>query len=193
MKEDNIKRILDLGIRVVSQKGYHHLGLRELLDTAGIPKGSFYYYFDSKEDFAQKVVLRYAKNIQEYLKLVLLDKSKRPTERFIALFDERLHSYSECAYKEGCLMGDLSNELAGQVSVIQITLEKEFISWEEVIAHCIKEGQEQGEFNQNLTANELAKFVLNSWEGALTRMKASRSKEPFELFAKYTMNLVLKR
>ncbi len=193
MKEDNIKRILDLGIRGISQKGYHHLGLKQLLDTAGIPKGSFYYYFDSKEDFAQKVVLRYSRNIVEHLKLFLLDKSKSPTERFLTLFDERLNAYAECAYKEGCLMGDLSNELAGQINSMQILLEKEFSAWEEVISQCITEGQKLGEFNQNLTADELANFILNSWEGALTRMKASRSKEPFELFVKYTMNLVLKR
>ncbi len=192
MKEDKIKRILDLGVRVVSQKGYHHLGLKELLDTAGIPKGSFYYYFDSKEDFGQKVALHYARNFLEDLKLVLLDKSQSPSERFLALFDERFNAYAKCAYKEGCLMGDLSNELAGQINSMQILIEKEFSAWEEVISQCIREGQELGEFNKNFSADELANFILNSWEGALTRMKASRSKEPFELFVKYTMNLVLK-
>jgi len=192
MKEENTKRILDLGVEIISRKGFHHLGLNELLDSAGIPKGSFYYYFNSKEDFGRKVISHYANNTLNYLQSMLLDKKKNPHERLVFMFKDRAKTYKKSAYKEGCLMGDCSNELAGQIESMQVLLEREFLAWREVFKQCIEEGQQLGEFNNNLSAVELADFVLNSWEGALSRMKATRSVKPFHLFVKYTMKVVLK-
>ena len=192
MKEENIKRMLDFGVEIISRKGYHNVGLKELLDSTGIPKGSFYYYFNSKEDFGRKVISHYANNTLNYLQSMLLDKNKNPHERLVFMFKDRAKAYKISAYKEGCLMGDCSNELAGQIESVQILLEQKFSSWSDVIELCIAEGQQLGEFNKNLAADELADFVLNSWEGALTRMKASGSIKPFELFIDYTMNVILK-
>ncbi|MGI9543176.1 MAG: TetR family transcriptional regulator C-terminal domain-containing protein, partial [Cyclobacteriaceae bacterium] len=192
MKEDNINRILDLGVEIMNRKGYHQLGLKELLNTAGIPKGSFYYYFDSKEDFGKKVISHYAENTLNYMSSILLDKSKSPGERLLLMFKDRGNAYKKSAYREGCIMGDCSNELAGQYESIQLLLENKFSSWSAIISECITEGQDIGEFKHELPPEDLADFILNSWEGALTRMKAARSNKPFELFIDYTMNVLLK-
>jgi len=192
MKEENIKRLLDFGVEIISRKGYHNVGLKELLDSTGIPKGSFYYYFDSKEDFGRKVISHYAKNTLNYLRSILLDKSKSPRERLLFMFKDRASAYKKSAYQVGCLMGDCSNELAGQFKSMQVLLEKKFSTWRDVFKQCIEEGQQLGEFNNNLSAVELADFIINNWEGALSRMKATRSVQPFHLFVKYTMKVVLK-
>ncbi|MDN5204864.1 TetR family transcriptional regulator C-terminal domain-containing protein [Fulvivirgaceae bacterium BMA10] len=192
MKEDNINRILDLGIEIMNRKGYHHLGLKELLDEAGIPKGSFYYYFKSKEDFGEKVIAHYANNILKYMSSVLSDKSKGPGERLISMFQNNEKVYESSGFKEGCLMGKCSNELAGQYDSMQLLMDQKFSSWKGVISQCIKEGQEMGEFRSDLSADDLADFILNNWEGALIRMKATRSVKPYTLFVDYTMNVILK-
>ena len=191
MREENIKHLLDLGVEIMSRKGYHQLGLKKLLDTAGIPKGSFYYYFKSKEDFGQKVISHYAENTLNYMRSILLDKSKSPRERFLFMFNDRAKVYMESDCREGCLMGDYSNELAGQYQSMPQLLENKFSGWTEIISHCIREGQEKGEFKTDLPSDDLANYIINSWEGALTRMKASRTVKPFELFIKYTMNVIL--
>lgn len=192
MKEDNINRILDLGVEIINRKGYHNLGLKELLDSAGIPKGSFYYYFNSKEDFGQKVISHYAEKSSNYMRSILSDKNKSPRERLLFMFHERSETYKRSGYTEGCLMGNCSNELAGQYESMQLLLEKKFSGWKEIVSQCISDGQELGEFNTELSPDDLADFIINSWEGALIRMKAARSDKPFQLFIDYTMNVVLK-
>lgn len=192
MKEDNINHILDLGVEIMTRKGYHGLGLKELLDEAGIPKGSFYYYFDSKEDFGRKVITHYAERSQKYMIDMLTDKRRSPRRRLENLFKDREKAYKSSGFKEGCLLGNCSTELAGQYESMQLVLANKFSDWKEVMSACIKEGQELGEFKAELPVDNLADFVINSWEGALVRMQATRSIEPFTLFADYVMNVVLK-
>ncbi|MDN5213413.1 TetR/AcrR family transcriptional regulator [Fulvivirgaceae bacterium BMA12] len=192
MKEENINRILDLGVEIISRKGYHSLGLKELLDEAGIPKGSFYYYFKSKEDFGQKVINHYSENTLKYIKEILQDDSKSPGERFRYMFKEREKVYRMSGFKEGCLMGTCSTELAGQYQSMQLLLEDKFSDWREVISQCIREGQEQGEFQIDLPSDDLADFIINNWEGAMVRMKAAGAVKPYLLFVDYTMRLILR-
>ncbi len=192
MKEDNINRILDLGVEIISRKGYHSLGLKELLDEAGIPKGSFYYYFKSKEDFGRKVISHYSENTLKYIKEILQDDSKSPGERLRYMFKEREKVYRMSGFKEGCLMGTCSTELAGQYQSMQLLLEDKFSDWREVISQCIREGQEQGEFQTDLPSDDLADFTINNWEGAMVRMKAAGSVKPYLLFVDYTMRLILR-
>ena len=191
MKEENIDKILDLGVETLTRKSYHSVGLKELLDTAGIPKGSFYYYFQSKEDFGQKVIVHYSEKVQELLTDELTDDRRSPGQRFSRLFRKMIEAYKSADCKEGCLMGDTSNELAGQATTMQIILEQEFEKWSKILEGCISEGQVKGEFTRELKSKELADYILNSWEGALIRMKATRSIRPFKLFADYTLKSVL--
>ena len=192
MKEDNINRILDLGVEIIGRKGYHNLGLKELLDEAGIPKGSFYYYFKSKEDFGQKVISHYAENVLKYMNDILQDDSKSPGERLRIMFKDREKVYRNSGFREGCLMGTCSTELAGEYKSMQLLLEDKFLGWREVIDRCIVEGQKKGEFKTDLPSNDLADFIINNWEGALVRMKAARSIKPYLLFVDFTMRLILK-
>ena len=192
MKQENIDRILDLGVQILMRKSYHQLGLKELLDEAGIPKGSFYYYFDSKEDFGQKVIIHYAEQSAEAMKKVLLNQKKSPRERLELLFENQRKVYLKSNCTEGCLMGDSCNELAGQFPGFQKVLDEKFEGWQDILKACIAEGQDIGEFRKELPAEDLASFILNSWEGALVRMKASRLIKPFTLFMDYTFQLILK-
>ncbi|HAS40253.1 MAG TPA: hypothetical protein DCS93_07230 [Microscillaceae bacterium] len=191
MKEDNIKKILEAGIKLLSRKNFYQLGLQELLKTVNIPKGSFYYYFESKEDFAIQVVDYYTNMSAQKMKAALLDQSKSPRARLQGFFDERVNDYSKDNFEVGCLLGDLANEMAGQSKGLREKFESKFLSWQSIIAQCISEGQSAGEFNNEQSAEELADYILSSWEGALIRMKAAGSKRPYTLFVNYTMNQIL--
>ncbi|OJJ21807.1 hypothetical protein BKI52_15015 [marine bacterium AO1-C] len=191
MKEDNIKKILEAGIKLLSKKNFHQLGLQELLKTVNIPKGSFYYYFESKEDFAIKVVDYYTKTSAENMEKALLDQSKSPRTRLQDFFDQRVKDYRKDNFEVGCLLGDLTNEMAGQNQALRGTFEAKFLSWRTIIAQCITEGQKLGEFTKDQEAEELADYILSSWEGALIRMKAAGSEQPYTLFVNYTLNKIL--
>ena len=62
MKTETIDGILEIGADLILKNGYNNVGLNKILETANIPKGSFYYYFKSKEDFGIQVIKYYSEN-----------------------------------------------------------------------------------------------------------------------------------
>ncbi|WP_165395227.1 TetR/AcrR family transcriptional regulator [Flagellimonas allohymeniacidonis] len=182
MKEQTLKHILDVGMQLMLEKGYNKLGINEVLDTAEIPKGSFYYYFKSKEDFGLKVIQYYSANTLQFVKQHLEDKSKDPRARLIDFFEGMKPIYQEKAYKEGCLLGNCSLELSDQAESFRNLVSNELNQWQSAIEACITEGQKSGSIKSGETAKDLANFILNSWEGALLRMKASKNPESYNNF-----------
>src|SRR3954468_3032872 len=111
-KETTKAALLEAGTRIFLEKGYNHSGLEAILQAAGVPKGSFYYYFESKEDFGLQVINRFAECHDEAIDRSLGDHSVGPLERLRRHYDgiiERLESQS-C--RNGCLVGNLSQEMA---------------------------------------------------------------------------------
>jgi len=51
-KDDVRDHLVEVGLQTFRAGGYNHTGVKDLVAAADVPKGSFYYYFDSKEDFA---------------------------------------------------------------------------------------------------------------------------------------------
>ncbi len=190
MKEATINNILDIGIAIISKKGYHNVGLNEILTLANIPKGSFYYYFKSKEDFGLKVINHYAEKSAAHMVSFLTDQQYTPKQRFINLFDERKQEYTTDQYISGCLLGNCSNELTGESVVFQQMVDRKFKLWHSILCECIAEGQALGEFNRDFDPDEMSNFLLNNWEGALLRMKASKSIKPFQLFVDMSMKIL---
>lgn len=191
MKTETIDKILDIGVSIMSKKGYHSVGLNEILKAANIPKGSFYYYFKSKEDFGSKVISHYADNASEYMKELLTDANVSPKKRLLNLFKDREKEYVTDGFRSGCLMGNCSNELAGSMPNIQLLLNAKFDVWQNIIADCIREGQEKGEFKMAIDPIQMSHFILNNWEGALLRMKATKSIKPFQLFVELSIETLI--
>ncbi len=63
-KEVTKTALLEAGCRIMREKGYSNTGIQEVLGSTGVPKGSFYYYFDSKEDFALQIIDHFDKHVQ---------------------------------------------------------------------------------------------------------------------------------
>ena len=181
MKEQKVDYILSIGADLIAKNGFHQVGLQQVLDEAKIPKGSFYYYFKSKEDFGLQVIDYYTNQNVEFLKSFLEDKSKTPRDRIFGLFNAVGEVYVKQQFAEGCLLGNCSLELSAQKSIYAENIEKSFRSWEKLFIATIKEGQEEGDIKQDKKPEDLASFILNTWEGALVRMKASKSNRPLEL------------
>src|SRR3954462_12000401 len=113
-KETTKLSLLEAGRKVFSEKGYNHAGIEAILQAADVPKGSFYYYFDSKEDFGLQVLNCFAERYKVHLDHHLNDASLSPLERLRSYFEavcQRLES-QQC--RNGCLVGNLSQEMAAQ-------------------------------------------------------------------------------
>jgi len=174
--------LLEAGKKTFLEKGYNNSGIEAILQAAGVPKGSFYYYFESKEDFGLKVLDRFATCYDETLGQFLGDTSVPPLDRLRNYFEAvcvRLES-DQC--RKGCLIGNLSQEMADRSETFRARLEEIFESRVDRYAECLKQSQESGEIGRDLDVRELAEFWLNSWQGAVLRAKTMRSTAPLRTF-----------
>jgi TetR/AcrR family transcriptional repressor of nem operon len=181
---DTRNHIIQVGASLIAQKGFGATGLNAVLTTCGVPKGSFYYYFSSKNDFGLAVIDTFAEEYDAKLDRILTDKTRTCTERLHAYFDSSQQTMTRCEYKEGCLIGNLGQELAGQNEMFRTRLNTIFSAWEKKFALCITEGQSKGDINLDLDPIDAASFLLSGWEGAILRSKVLKSFEPMDQFSR---------
>jgi TetR/AcrR family transcriptional regulator, transcriptional repressor for nem operon len=186
------ERILDAGLRVMFHRGYIGSGIREIAAEATAPQGSFTNHFRSKEEFAREVLDRYFDDLKRLAAETLGDESRTPRQRlkrYLGAVTERL---ARDGFRRGCLIGDLSLEAAPQSEMLRTRLSEIFAEWRAPFAACIAEAQTTNEIATTIAPEELAEFLLCSWEGAILRMKVERTVEPLERFKRIAFATVFK-
>jgi TetR/AcrR family transcriptional repressor of nem operon len=189
---DTRRRLLDAGVQQFHAHGFHATGVDDIARTANVPKGSFYNHFESKQAFGAEVVDCYFERHLVKLRHFLVDASKPPLERLLAYFDERIAFFGDAGAKKGCLMGNFGLELADHEEQVRGRLSERFTEWALLFKACIAEGQAKGDISNRADAGALADFVLNSWEGAILRMKVERSTRPLETARDLIFSTILK-
>jgi TetR/AcrR family transcriptional regulator, transcriptional repressor for nem operon len=116
----------------------------------------------------------------------------QPLERLRRYFEELIAVYGQTASISGCMLGNLSLEMADHSDSIRALLRQSFSNWQTAIAGILQEAMERGDLAKSNKPEELAAFLLNSYEGALLRSKADRSNRPLENFLYFTFNVLLK-
>jgi TetR/AcrR family transcriptional repressor of nem operon len=186
------ERILDAGLKVMFRKGYVGAGVRDIVAEAPAPQGSFTNHFRSKEEFAREVLDRYFEDLKLVVMATLGDTTRTPRQRLKRYLDIITERLAKAEFSRGCLIGDFSLEAAPQSEMLRERLAKIFIEWRTPFAACITEGQSTGEIAATYAPEELAEFLLSSWEGAILRMKVERTAEPLERFKRIVFATVFK-
>ena len=184
--------LLQVGLRRIHSVGYASTGVKEILDEADVPKGSFYHYFASKEAFAKEVLELYVREENERAEKILRDGKGAPLKRLRRYFEELIAVYGPTGKISGFLIGNLSLELADHSDSIQSLLHQSFSNWQAGIAGILQDAIDRGDLAKSNRPQELASFLLNSYEGALLRSKADRSSKPLENFLHFTFSVLLK-
>ncbi|MBE9192968.1 TetR family transcriptional regulator C-terminal domain-containing protein [Gloeocapsopsis crepidinum LEGE 06123] len=193
MGKDTTKlALLKTGARFLKEKGYNHTGIQEVLQATGVPKGSFYYYFKSKEDFGLEIVKHDACEHNQVLDKYLKDETLSPLTRLRQYFAAKCEEFASLQCREGCLLGNLGQELADQNERFRLRLEEIFAAWRDRYIDCLQQAQAVGEISPDLDVRILADFCLNSWEGALQQMKVTKSPVPLQTFMSVMFDVVLK-
>ncbi len=187
------EKLIQSGIQTIHAGGYGGTGIQSIVESADVPKGSFYNFFPSKEDFAAEVIEAYSNQGQERLRSFLLNQDVAPRARLEAYFDQRIEAFRASQYVRGCLLGNFSAEAADRSALIHNTLSRHFGAWCKLFETCIAAAQEQGEISDQFPASLLATFLLNSWEGALLRMRAEKSDAPLLDFKEIIFKKILER
>lgn len=174
------------------EKGYNNTGIQEVVQAAEVPKGSFYYYFKSKEDFGLQVIDGFAQSYKVRLEKYLTDETLSPLSRLRQHAEFYCELVESLSYRNGCLVGNIGQELADQNEAFRLRVAEVFTEWREHYANCLLQAQQQGELAQHLDVEALADFYLSAWEGALLQVKVTRSILPFKRFVSVMFEQVLK-
>ena len=186
------ERILDAGLKVMFRKGYVGAGVRDIVAEAPAPQGSFTNHFRSKEEFAREVLDRYFDDLKGVVAEALQDSSRTPRQRLKHYLDIITDRLAKAEFSRGCLIGDFSLEAAPQSEMLRTRLANIFIEWRAPFAACIAQGQATGEIPATFAPEDLAEFLLSSWEGAILSMKVERHAEPLERFKSIVFATVFK-
>lgn len=185
-------RLLQAGLDLVHARGFSASGVKDITDAAGVPKGSFYAYFPSKEAFAAAILDHYWSDIEARILPVLYahgTAQERITLFFRALADE----HEAADFLLGCLVGNLSLELGGSSEPVRAELLRILSRWDDALAAAVRSGQRGSDgVRTDLGAEEIASLLIEAWEGAAIRGKVTRSRAPYDRFEAVTVPALLR-
>jgi len=186
IKRDVNKRedLLRIGVAVFTEKGFHNTPIDELVAAAGVPKGSFTYYFGSKDAYALAVIARYADYFNKKLNRVLSDTDLAPLDRIQAFVNEAAMGMQRYDFRRGCLIGNLGQELAALDERFRQMLLSVLNGWQRSIRACLEEAQQHGDLLPGADTDALARLFWYAWEGAVLGAKLEKSREPLDAIAR---------
>ncbi|MEO8507025.1 MAG: TetR family transcriptional regulator C-terminal domain-containing protein [Betaproteobacteria bacterium] len=171
------QRLLDVGMAMLLEHGYHDLGIQALLEATSTPKGSFYHHFKDKEDFALQAIDEYMQHVHAGLDACLGDERRPPLKRVRRFFELTLQKYRSEGYL-GCLLGGLGQELSGVSELFRRKVEGCFSEIAKRIATCLEEARTRGEIPPESDTRRMASLLVDCWEGAALRSRLRGNAAP---------------
>ena len=176
-----------VGVAALTEKGFSATGIDEMLKTAGVPKGSFYNFFASKEAFGAELISRYARYFAHKLDRFFLDESLSPLERLNAFCHDAEAGMERFDFRRGCLVGNLGQEMGALPEAFRVQLAAVLRDWQARTERCLEAAKAAGEIRQDVDCAQAAAFFWIGWEGAVLRAKLELSPEPLRIFAELFM------
>lgn len=185
------EEIICKGADLIHAQGYKATGIQQILDVVGVPKGSFYFYFKSKDDFGCTVIDHFSQVIGERFTGYLRDVRITPLERL-----NKLLGYYESAFKKssatlGCPIGNLSLELADANEKLRKRLQVAVEGLIAQIEECLEEAKNIGQLSPGLNTADTARLIFHGLQGAIMHMKVAKSIEPLRVFRRYSSAYLL--
>ncbi|MGY0231879.1 TetR family transcriptional regulator C-terminal domain-containing protein [Longispora urticae] len=171
-------RLLEAGAAAFLENGYHGTGIKQILDEVRVPKGSFYNYFASKEDLGVAVI-RYYRDCTARSMADAMENAPAPLVGLRTFFERQMAAFEEARFAGGCLLANLAGELDGS-DACRDALAVAFRAWRDDVRDALAAAQRDGTVRADIDATELADVLVESWEGAVIRMKIDRSLEPLD-------------
>lgn len=184
--------ILQAGLQVLTEKGFSATGLDELLNRAGVPKGSFYHYFASKEQLGLALIERYGAYFARKLDRHFDNTALAPLARLQAFIDDASEGMAQHAFRRGCLIGNLGQEMGALPDSFRAHLCATFEDWQQRLQGCLQQAIDSGQLRPDCDTRALSAAFWIGWEGAVLRAKLERSAQPLAVFASFYLNALPK-
>lgn len=182
------ERLIEEGLKSLIVNGFDGIGLNAILAAAKVPKGSFYYFFPSKEAFATAVIDAYEMQYTAMRKGFFTDTAHSPLTRLLRYFDAVEAMHLAEAPLAGCLYGVLSQTAAARSPEFRARLATIFQSWQTQMAELLEEAKAQGELAPEINCTEVAAFLIDAYEGLLVRMKVGGDAKAFARFRRLVLD-----
>ncbi len=179
---DTRQALIRCGVEVLTAQGFMATGIDGILKRVGVPKGSFYHYFTSKEAFGLAVLESYAQYFAQRLDRWLLDESLSPMERLAGFVQHSKVSMARHEYRRGCLVGNLGQEVSVLPEGFRDALERTFMDWQGRLRACFEAAIQAGELPPDADCSELAAYFWIGWEGAVLRARLVKNDGPLNTF-----------
>jgi TetR/AcrR family transcriptional regulator, transcriptional repressor for nem operon len=191
-KPSNREKILTEGLRVVHAHGYAGASVRDIVQAAGVPQGSFTNHFVSKEAFGLEILELYFANGRETIRQTLRNDELPPLERLRDYIDTNKARLNKDSMRNGCLFGNFTAEASDHSELIRNRLVEIYAEVQDAIAYCLKAAIKTGELPADFQCDDVAGFVVSSLQGANLLAKAQRSPVPVDRFKRVLFSTVLR-
>jgi TetR/AcrR family transcriptional repressor of nem operon len=176
------EQLIRCGVEIFCERGYQAAGIDELRRRVDVPKGSFYHFFKSKQEFGAAVVNAYADYFERKLDRWLGDEASAPLERIRAFAEDAKRGMRKYDFQRGCLVGNLGQELGSFNDAFRHQLEAVLQSWQRRMATCLQAAIDEKALPGHADPQALAEFFWIGWEGAILRAKLTRNNDPLDRF-----------
>jgi TetR/AcrR family transcriptional repressor of nem operon len=183
------EQLVDGSARVFLEQGFNAASVNDIVQAAGVPKGSFYNHFPSKEALAVEVLRRYV----DGLGLGTLAASQGSAlDGIRAHMDAVIAARAAAGVRFGCLLGNFSTDTVALSDLLRDAVDEGFARWIGALAGAIRRAQDAGEIRNGTDACVLARYVVSGFEGAVALAKTLRGGGPIEDFLTVTFGTVLR-
>lgn len=186
------QHILNTSFKLVLHKGFVGVGLQEILTTCGVPKGSFYYYFASKEAFGCALLQQYLADYKVKIDQLILQEERSAYARLVALWQAWIDDpcHNDGGWVENCLIVKLAAEVSDLSEDMRQILNFGVSKLTERIANLLSDGQQDGSIPQHIEPEKMAQTMYQLWLGAALLAKLAQNKQPLYLALETTQQLL---
>src|ERR1700736_1100837 len=183
-KISNRDKLLANGRKVVLERGYVGASVRDIVEAAGVPQGSFTNHFDSKEAFALEILELYFADSCVVIRETLRNDALPPLKRLRAYIDSSIAAIRDHEVKNGCLVGNFAAEASDHSEIIRKRLSEIYSELRDATAYCLKAAVKAGELPKSLKISDVANFIVTGLQGAWLVSKVERDLAFAENFKK---------
>lgn len=183
------EKLASSAVNTLHTFGFNGCSIQDITEAAGVPKGSFFNHFENKEDLAIDSLRRYLEGTRAEL---LFEEGVAPLDRLKNHFTFLSERLVGCGFDRGCLLGLFATEMANEYPRMREELRMVFETWCQAVEGVLREAQAAGDIDPRHDPGQLARFLVNAWEGATIRLKITRDRSPIDDFFSTSFKVLLK-
>jgi TetR/AcrR family transcriptional regulator, transcriptional repressor for nem operon len=185
-------KILTTGMRVVHEQGFAGASVRDIVQAAGVPQGSFTNHFASKEIFGLEIIELYFSNSRKLMEETLRNDSLPPLRRLDTYIETIKSRMQKDCMRNGCLFGNFTAEASDHSEVIRKRLVEIFTEIHASFTYCLKAAVKRGDLPPKFKCDDVAGFIVSSIQGAHLLSKAYRTSTAIDRFKNILFSTLLK-